>query len=612
MQLKYLYISRFKNLKNFEINFDDKSYVDLIIGQNGTGKSNIFEAIIEIFKFLNDTETIIEFEFKIYYSINEEDIEIEYTKNKIFKNKEQIKKLTSAFFPDNILVYYSGHNDRITRLIEKYEDKYLSQIKKDEPKEIRFLFGLGNKHKNILLLIACLLRGEYVVNQKLIKNLNISKINSDIKLTLCQPHYFKNRKLSSWDESSSFWGIKGYLKDFLNELYKNKTISNRPRKEGYFEDSSVFVFYVDLDEIKQIITRITPLKFFQFFDDLRAIGMFESVDFSLNLCSGDVIGLNEFSDGEYQSIFFSCIVELFKDKNCLTLLDEPDAFLHPEWQFQLVKNIIDLPKTNFKNNHIMINSHCASTILSSGDEKISLIDVIDNKAKCISVSKEYAVRKLSSGIIVFNEEEQILSILNKIKIESKPILFTEGHTDPIIIKHAWSKLRKTPIPFIPIYSFNCEYLRRIIQDEKIYKEAGGNPLFGLFDFDEAYNDWNGINGEVIEKNPDLGMCKKIENKKGYVFLLPVPPNQKIREQVIKSEKTKQTFLHESRLTVELLFYGHKQTEKFFDSENCPGGSKVVFNWDKDKFAKEIIPNLPEESFKIFEPIFTFIESKIKK
>ena len=35
----------------------------------------------------------------------------------------------------------------------------------------------------------------------------------------------------------------------------------------------------------------------------------------------------DFSDGQFQLVYIYAIVERFKDRNCLTLLDEPDAFL---------------------------------------------------------------------------------------------------------------------------------------------------------------------------------------------------------------------------------------------------------------------------------------------
>ena len=50
MRLKSIYISQYKNLRNFILNFDGASFIDVFVGKNGTGKSNLFEALIEIFR----------------------------------------------------------------------------------------------------------------------------------------------------------------------------------------------------------------------------------------------------------------------------------------------------------------------------------------------------------------------------------------------------------------------------------------------------------------------------------------------------------------------------------------------------------------------------------
>lgn len=60
MRLKSIYISEYKNLKGpegFKLDFDGDSFIDVFVGKNGTGKSNLFEALIEIFRhLLDDTE----------------------------------------------------------------------------------------------------------------------------------------------------------------------------------------------------------------------------------------------------------------------------------------------------------------------------------------------------------------------------------------------------------------------------------------------------------------------------------------------------------------------------------------------------------------------------
>ncbi len=53
MRLKHVHIiNEYKNLKNFKLDFDGKSFIDVFVGKNGTGKSNLFEALVEIFRHL--------------------------------------------------------------------------------------------------------------------------------------------------------------------------------------------------------------------------------------------------------------------------------------------------------------------------------------------------------------------------------------------------------------------------------------------------------------------------------------------------------------------------------------------------------------------------------
>ena len=49
MRIDKLWIKDFKNLKDFEIDFDENQMTTVLIGRNGTGKSNLIEAIVIIF-----------------------------------------------------------------------------------------------------------------------------------------------------------------------------------------------------------------------------------------------------------------------------------------------------------------------------------------------------------------------------------------------------------------------------------------------------------------------------------------------------------------------------------------------------------------------------------
>jgi hypothetical protein len=167
------------------------------------------------------------------------------------------------------------------------------------------------------------------------------------------------------------------------------------------------------------------------------------------------------------------------------------------------------------------------------------------------------------------------------------------------------------MPFIPFYAFGCGFIKSLLTDNQIHTEMGGLPLFGLFDLDQAYNQWNDLNGDVVSDDPFAGLIKKWKHGESYALVIPVPNNDDIKKQAIKDVATGETFGGDSACEIEHLFYGLPSTYAYFKTEPCPGGQKIVFRSDgqKTKFAKEVIPLLEAEHFKVFEPIFAFIKSK---
>ena len=54
MKVDKLYIrSRFKNLEDVQIDFDEEHLMTVIVGRNGAGKSNVLEALVVIFRNLD-------------------------------------------------------------------------------------------------------------------------------------------------------------------------------------------------------------------------------------------------------------------------------------------------------------------------------------------------------------------------------------------------------------------------------------------------------------------------------------------------------------------------------------------------------------------------------
>lgn len=179
MRIKHLYVSEYKNLKDFSLDFNGDSFIDVFVGKNGSGKSNLFEAIIEIFRHLYETDYTVDFEYSIKYNKQGVDFKIEWKRDELKINENVVSKVNKGFLPDNILIYYSGHNTKVIELIEQCEDKFRKRLRGAEISESREFIGIGNEYKDLLLSTLLLQPDGNKAKQYIIEKLGIKSINSD-------------------------------------------------------------------------------------------------------------------------------------------------------------------------------------------------------------------------------------------------------------------------------------------------------------------------------------------------------------------------------------------------------------------------------------------------
>ena len=618
MRLTSLYIGQYKNLRDFSLSFDGSSFIDVFVGKNGTGKSNLFEALIEIFRHLVEFDrdkASCDFNYRIGFEIDGKATEIGWNSGKMTIGGKERKTIGKTPLPDNVLIYYSGHNDTVAKLVEQYEEAFRKRIKRADFDEARYFIGIGPDYKELLLAVLLMLPDACKARQFICQKLGIETVALEAKVVLERPAYAADSRfdIELNDETDRYWKPEGITKTFLDRLHGciNTATGSQVRSEGYFAEPERYILYFDIAKIRQEFSDLSPQELFRQFDNLKTLGMLAEITIPLQLTGGVDATIAHFSDGQFQSVYIYSIVELFKDRNCITLLDEPDSFLHPEWQFDFLKQVFEITDTTAKNNHVLMSSHSAVTLIPHDKKKIKFFDIKGNQANCYDLPKSVAIKKLSADLIKYSEQEQLLSIINAIQIENKPVLFTEGSTDPVILKEAWYKLYDVEMPFIPFYAFSCTYIKQLLTDNRIHTEMGGLPVFALFDFDKAYDQWNGLNGTVSETDPLKGMIKKWAEGDSYALMLPVPANADIQKQVIRNAATGETFGGDSCCEIEHLFYGLDATKDYYQQEPCVGGTKIVFKSDGEKttFAKEVVPTLDPACFEVFRPMFEFIKSK---
>lgn len=618
MRLKSVFISRYKNLKNFSLNFDGESFIDVFVGKNGSGKSNLFEALVEIFRHLYefDNKGKIGFEYAVKYEISGTETEIDWKDGNLSVNGKVRKTIGDIPLPDNVLIYYSGHNDTVTGLVQRYEADFRKRIKGANPDESRRFIGIGPEYKQLLLAVLLLQPAENTARQFICQKLGIKSVGSDMQLILQRPAFAAGALkalnmdgIENFDPRTHYWGADGITRNFLDKLV---TCVKGEFNHGnvYSAGNDQYKIPINIELFQQGFAADSVSDIFRQFDNLKTLGMLEGLIVSLTLTSGLDASISHFSDGQFQSVYIYSIVELFKDRNCLILLDEPDAFLHPEWQFDFLRQVFEITDAAAKTSHVLMSSHSASTITCAKESVINLFEFDGDKVALTKVNKADVIKSLSAGLITFSESEARLNIQHVLKNTSGPVLFTEGITDEMILETAWAKLYPTEKRCFEIQNaFSCGFQRNLVKDNALYQNHPGRTFFSLFDFDEAYNDWNQL-GQDVQTDPALCLAKKRAASESYALLLPVPATGQIHQQVI-NPRTGGNYGNKSLLTIELLFHGIVGLDAYFtvDTERTDGFIKFVSDSQKVTFARDVVPTIDAVHFAVFHPLFEFIKSK---
>lgn len=617
MRLKHLFISEYKNLKNFSINFDSDSFIEVFVGKNGTGKSNFFEALIEVTRHLYEHDkdkTIGCFNYRISYEIDGIETDITWENGSFKISDKQGKSLSGITLPDNVLIYYSGHNRTVAELVSKYKESFRVRIKTAGIDDGPRFIGVGTEYKQLLLSLLLIQISETKSKEYLIQRLGVSQIAEEFKLVLNRPAFANSRlkalgfgAIEQFETRSHYWGAEGITLDFLNKLIA--CIKGEfSHANIYDQTKDTYIISINIKLFQQKFSDTSISDIFRHFDNLKILGMLGEINVPITLTNGLESDISHFSDGQFQSIYIYSIVEIFKDKNCLTLLDEPDAFLHPEWQFGFLKQVFDITDASAKKIHVLMTSHSASTLCSLEEQNISLFKIEDYSVSHSKHSKKAIIRELSDSFIDYSEDESKLLIDNVIRTSQRPILFVEGPSDVRILNTAYKKLyHQEDIPILIQDAFDRGFIRTLLARDEIFHTYPQKLFFSLFDFDDAYDDWRELTGEIEVKEINHGLCKKLQNKNAYAFLLPIPNND-LMSQVWDEANPIEKIKPNPVFGIEHIFWEIESEKNKFKVNERNG--QVRFNADKIKFARDVVPTFDSAHFELLRPLFDFIKSKL--
>lgn len=473
MKLKSLYIQNYKNLASFTIDFETGNGLTMLIGNNGSGKSNVLEVISGIFHdlFKEKPNRKLICDYTLEYVLDDINCKIEQ-KNGILRCYGENFKSRNSFIaqnaPNNIIGLYSGEENRLwTQFYESYYKAYIRRIKSFRHQERMRLMLVNKYYWNVALLTLLLSTNETLV-PFIRDELGISTV-SKIILKFDFRHYDAvNDLLKTFIDriNTDHHTIKEYTIDELrNNIFYNVLID---------DNSNVLVD--DNENILLDDTGITDLEVFQYFAQAY-MPKKEKIIKDIIIYLNDDITVQQLSEGEKKLILVKTVLEILSDEKTLLLMDEPDAHLHETRK----KNLYSI-MSEYNNRQIVIASHSPTFIDIAEQEQIKMLKTdIHGNALLYDAEKIEAIRELTgSRINAFLEkpilycegtETSVEYILYPLLFPNYKIIPTGGHEEVINYTKAYNKTFGNDTHYaigIIDWDYKTETQLSSLREEKIY------------------------------------------------------------------------------------------------------------------------------------------------
>lgn len=414
----------------------DKLYTTVIIGANGTGKSNLFRIIIELLKELEDLSKDkgrtynIDGRFNLKFSIhgniyeytNIHDVgtlkDIQELTDKgntayLLKNGTKVPfknvPLPNAIVANSIMLtdkypFFRRDTNENGEKIDSFDRyKYLgirniaqnASTRAYVRKTVEFInqefkssaFRDGLKRATTFLGLAPEIDIFYYTsnNSKFFKGELTPKVLKayfdEIHEKYPTPEHNPPFKLNQYLKIKSDKVLIQKICDFCNRLVNSKRLIKPEYK--YSSVRKIVYNLIDSVSIRRLNLEYSML------EHLRQLGMISAPE--IELIREDGYSLQESSSGEYH--FFSSVVGLMATvkTDSLVFIDEPEISLHPNWQMKYLTFIRELfSSPEYATSHILVATHshflisdlkgdCSKIIgLKRNEKKIEIIDLPKN------------------------------------------------------------------------------------------------------------------------------------------------------------------------------------------------------------------------------------------
>jgi restriction endonuclease S subunit len=368
-RLHELWVKRFKNLEDYLVKFDRQHALDVLLGWNGTGKSNLFEVLIVIFRDLHHWQVKDKWRpqnglegYRIRYEIGGRLVEVAWdltlrrpqTELGRVRSKATLQKCRREDLPlpHFVFGYYSGPSNRFAELFSEpkqdHYDRLLKQKADDEVTLARLLeerrFFNAETHHAKYALLAFFYEDDLGIRNFLQKHLRIEALES-VLFVLKRPRWHRN------NDPEDFWGADGLLRPVLERLRRHSVGSMvLPQRvdDGFQEGTRdhYFLLLPDISHVQGLAAEYAnPTSFFVALESADFSSIIHEVRIRVRIkataTKQTVITFKEMSEGEQQLLMVLGLLRFTKMNQSLVLLDEPDTHLNPHWQLGYLYLLLD-------------------------------------------------------------------------------------------------------------------------------------------------------------------------------------------------------------------------------------------------------------------------------
>ena len=390
MKLKSLWLKDYKNLKDFHLDFEKGNGLSILIGNNGSGKSNVLEAISGIFAEWYGKSS---YKFDTDYEVIYDKDNLEFRLNRTGRYKRVNPSINNhEFLPTKVIATYTGENPHF------YENFY-KQFKRSS----KMLYCDKNLW-TVSFLILVLYSYKYTdIAHFLKEEFNIidgTAISITIKL------------------KADYYNVEKDVENLIDQINNND-----------FPEE----FTLSLDDLRMRLGRskndddlyYQPRELFDIFS--RACNRVHPMISQLDIIIDSHINVSDFSEGEKKLILIKAILEFIADEDSLLLLDEPDANVHESRKVYLYHQIKKYASEYSR--QIIMTTHSPIIAKMASKNELIYLESKQGKVEQIETVKLDLIKKLASNEWNIMEAGVFLN-------SEKPLVLFEGKSDIDFVKRA--------------------------------------------------------------------------------------------------------------------------------------------------------------------------------